>query len=74
MCMCIFQCAKQLRFFICLGCPEGYFGFNCIHQCNKKCKGCDRVDGLCNTGCLQGWAGTQCEERKYASSFFYQHF
>ena len=54
----------DIFFIICLACHDGYFGFNCIHQCNKKCKGCDRVDGLCNTGCLQGWAGTYCEERK----------
>lgn len=53
----------------CLDCLHGYYGYNCNNTCNSACKGCDAVNGLCNTGCMPGWRGDYCQEGKLRTQF-----
>ena len=54
--------AYLFPFFLNTVCPYGYYGYDCKHACNSTCKGCDEINGLCNTGCQLGWRGVYCQE------------
>lgn len=45
-----------------LVCEEGRFGQDCALKCNTTCRGCNNVNGVCDTGCITGWKGVYCHE------------
>ena len=47
-----------------LACSDGFFGQNCSLRCDKRCLGCNSVNGLCNNECHPGWTGENCDKRK----------
>lgn len=55
-----------------LECPQGLFGEGCVNTCSSKCRGCNNINGLCDRGCLTGWKGDYCQERKACSLRFYR--
>lgn len=55
-----------------LECPEGFFGEGCVNNCSSKCRGCNKVNGLCDRGCFRGWKGDYCQERKNFALEFYR--
>ncbi|XP_078327391.1 uncharacterized protein LOC111112176 [Crassostrea virginica] len=46
-----------------IACPYGFFGQDCVNSCNNTCKGCNTVNGVCDTGCFPGWNGKYCHEK-----------
>lgn len=44
------------------GCPELFWGEDCVRKCPDKCKGCNNINGLCEFGCVLGWKGYHCSE------------
>ncbi|XP_067678949.1 multiple epidermal growth factor-like domains protein 6 [Haliotis asinina] len=44
-------------------CPVGMFGQACelFCHCNDTQSGCDKVTGLCASGCAAGWTGMDCQ-------------
>lgn len=62
-------------YFFMLACSVGFFGQDCVEKCNDTCKGCNSFDGLCDKGCISGWKGRYCEQRKsvfsVAISFYF---
>ena len=53
-----------------IACPYGFFGPGCIHECYRTCRGCNTVDGACETGCFPGWKGAICDEGLSLIFFF----
>lgn len=50
------------------GCRIGHYGKNCVHNCSTNCnvtRRCDRVTGQCEGGCITGWTGSICNQRKF---------
>ena len=47
-----------------LACQYGSYGQNCTQTCCYKCTGCNNVNGVCDRGCLPGWTGYKCQQRK----------
>lgn len=48
-------------------CPSGYYGEKCMAKCEGHCyksKPCNHINGLCDNGCLDGWTGVKCSNRK----------
>lgn len=45
-------------------CSYGNYGQNCSRKCNVTCTGCNKVNGLCDSGCYPGWKGDYCLTRK----------
>ena len=49
-------------------CEDGYFG---VDYCNVTCNCmdpedvCDKVNGSCNSGCMTGFTGEDCQKGKY---------
>ena len=48
--------------FFLLECPAGRYGESCYDTCGDQCQGCNRFSGICDLGCLPGWAGQRCDE------------
>ncbi|XP_062610173.1 uncharacterized protein LOC134271954 [Saccostrea cucullata] len=49
-------------------CAWGWYGAGCKRQCMGHCRGnitCNHVTGNCDGGCLAGWTGKECKQRKY---------
>ena len=48
-----------------LGCEPGYYG-NMCHQCGHCVEGdvCSEATGNCPRGCIVGWKGDMCLQRK----------
>lgn len=61
---------------LCLGCPLGYYGKNCLNQCSKNChltRKCDRFTGQCDGGCEPGWVSITCDQSYFlVLSFHYE--
>ncbi|XP_062571491.1 uncharacterized protein LOC134233533 [Saccostrea cucullata] len=54
-------------------CPIGHFGYNCEESCNINCRvrgRCNRVTGLCQGGCKDGWEGSRCDKSKNDMDLF----
>ena len=47
-------------------CRAGYYGDNCSTECSSGCQSsqCHHVTGICSEGCLPGWLGEFCNQRK----------
>ncbi|XP_062610406.1 delta and Notch-like epidermal growth factor-related receptor [Saccostrea cucullata] len=43
-------------------CSVGLYGENCALNCNEHCIGCNRINGICDNGCIPGWKGEFCDE------------
>ncbi|XP_062610046.1 multiple epidermal growth factor-like domains protein 11 [Saccostrea cucullata] len=43
-------------------CKVGSYGENCALVCNDTCIGCDRANGICDSGFHPGWKGKFCDE------------
>ena len=56
---------KNIVVLFTLACAVGFFGQNCSRLCNNTCTGCNKLNGICDTGCRPGWKGEYCEERNY---------
>ncbi|CAG5132078.1 unnamed protein product, partial [Candidula unifasciata] len=43
-------------------CPANLYGDGCVNQCHCKHPGevCDQ-NGVCKSGCADGWTGIQCQ-------------
>ncbi|CAC5415244.1 unnamed protein product [Mytilus coruscus] len=47
-------------------CRRGYFGFDCSTFCNGCLNTtCDKVDGNCTLGCIDGFIGHGCDSKVY---------
>lgn len=48
------------------GCVDGRYGNDCAKNCSKLCKyqACEQTKGVCLHGCLEGYTGWECSERK----------
>lgn len=50
-----------------MACPSGYYGVKCMTKYDGHCyenKPCNHTSGLCGNGCLDGWTGVKCNQRK----------
>ena len=59
--------AKNLKIFLhCFftACPIGFYGYGCSLSCGNCAFGgpCNVVDGICPSGCDDGWTGDTCHE------------
>ena len=49
-------------------CEDNTYGPNCVKKCSPYCAGannsCDRFDGSCVYGCIDGYFGDFCEYGK----------
>lgn len=60
---------RMLRFNM-TACFQSY-GENCQHPCSQHCynKNCDRFNGSCLTGCMDGFYGKRCDKGKQELKF-----
>ena len=51
-------------------CPIGFYGYGCSLSCGNCAFGgpCSIVDGVCPSGCDDGWTGATCHEGNLQSS------
>lgn len=56
---CVYNLNSTILLSVCL---HGYFGQDCAYKCNDTCKGCNNVNGLCDSGCNSGWKGDYCNQ------------
>ena len=66
---CSFDCpryCKQCEQSGCRLCQDGYFGEECHQQCSPNCLGaiCDKNNGRCTQGCVDGFRGDRCGIRR----------
>lgn len=56
-----------------LACPDRFFGKDCSEKCIATCAGCNKFNGLCDSGCIYGWKGYFCNEGMVGvvESFFF---
>lgn len=48
-------------------CPSGQYGLDCSERCSGYCTNnepCDYVNGICPSGCQDGYIGTHCNNGK----------
>ena len=69
-CICIKLWIDNNLIFCFLACPDGFFGNDCAEKCNTECKGCDNVNGSCDSDCYPGWKGVFCNEGTYVLMHF----
>lgn len=50
-------------------CDNGTYGFNCNKHC-RDVNQCMHSDGLCLTGCDDGYQGTLCQTRMQISKIY----
>ena len=55
-------------FFFSTVCEDGKYGPNCLKTCSRQCGGeytvCDKIEGICPFGCLDGYTGAKCNNGK----------
>ena len=53
-------------------CDSKKFGANCSKTCSEMCGGpnktCNNVNGFCTLGCIDGYQGHRCHDRKLRQS------
>ncbi|XP_056003651.1 multiple epidermal growth factor-like domains protein 10 [Ostrea edulis] len=52
-------------------CTDGHFGMNCENSCTLYCGrngSCDRITGMCDSGCIDDWRGPLCGSAEELSS------
>ncbi|XP_052765780.1 uncharacterized protein LOC128207025 isoform X2 [Mya arenaria] len=49
----------------CLTCEEGFYGLDCSNNCSVNCliSRCEKGDGFCTDGCVDGSTGETCNDR-----------
>lgn len=48
-------------------CLSGHYGMKCRERCSGHClseETCDYVNGVCSSGCQDGYIGTRCDDSK----------
>ena len=63
---------KQIHSFCHAACDSKKFGANCSKSCSERCggpnKACNNVNGFCTLGCIDGYQGQRCQNRKLRES------
>lgn len=49
------------------GCSPGHYGLDCKDNCSGHCinnEPCDHINGVCPSGCKDGYTGARCTNSK----------
>ena len=64
---------SAIVFFSQLVCLDGFYGDGCLQTCSGNCylgDVCNKVTGVCPSGCTLGWQGLMCDTGKWKYLFY----